>query len=101
MIVPAFLPPTQEPKPALSSFGDIEYSTNKAEAIIRTALCLRLKTDGNERKMPLPFSFPYLFYENGSRSRTTGSENGSGINGNAKTDKYDRKIDGNKRYAKT
>jgi hypothetical protein len=34
---------------------------------------------------------------NGSESRTAGSENGSGINGNTKTDKYDRKIDGNER----
>jgi len=33
--------------------------------------------------------------ENGSGSRTTGSENSSGIDGNTKTGKYDRKIDGN------
>jgi hypothetical protein len=30
---------------------------------------------------------------NGSESQTAGSENGSGINGNTKTGKYDRKID--------
>jgi hypothetical protein len=37
----------------------------------------------------------------GSRGRTTGSGNSSRINGNAKTDKYDRKIDGNEQYAGT
>jgi hypothetical protein len=58
---------------------------------------LRMKTDGNERKMSLPFSFSYLLYENGSGSGTAGSGNGSGINGNTKTGKYDRKIDGNER----
>jgi hypothetical protein len=61
----------------------------------------RMKTDGNGRKIALPFSFSYFFYGNGSGSRTTGNGNGSGINGNAKTNKYDRKIDGNERYVGT
>ena len=60
-----------------------------------------MKTDGNGRKIALPFSFSYFFYGNGSESRTTRSENGSGINGNAKMDKYDQKIDGNERYTGT
>jgi hypothetical protein len=60
-----------------------------------------MKTNGNGRKIALPFLFSYFFYGNGSGSRTTGSRNGSGINGNVKTDKYDRKIDGNERYAGT
>jgi hypothetical protein len=54
-----------------------------------------MKTDENERKMSLPFSFPYLLYENGSRSRTAGSGNGNEVNGNMKMGKYDRKIDRN------
>ena len=58
---------------------------------------LRMKMDGNERKIPLSFSFSYFFDENGSRSWTAGSENGSRINDNTKTGKYDRKIDGNRR----
>ena len=42
--------------------------------------------------------FVFIFFdENGSRNRTAGNENGSGINGNTKTGKYDRKIDGNER----
>jgi len=42
--------------------------------------------------------FIFIFLdENGSGSWTIGSENGSGINGNTKTDKYGRKIDGNER----
>jgi hypothetical protein len=60
-------------------------------------LQLRMKTDENEWKMLLPFSFPYLFYKNWSGRETAGSGNGSGINGNTKTGKYDRKIDGNER----
>jgi hypothetical protein len=47
---------------------------------------VKLKTDGNERKIG-----------NGNRSRTARSKNGSGINGNTKIGKYDRKIDGNER----
>jgi hypothetical protein len=46
--------------------------------------------DENGWKIALPFPFSYFF-----------DGNGSGINGNAKTDKYDRKIDGNKQYART
>jgi len=60
-----------------------------------------MKTDGNERKIALPFSFSYFFNGNRSGSRTTGSGNGNGINGNAETDKYDRKIDESGRYAGT
>ena len=56
-----------------------------------------MKTDGNERKIPLLFSFSYFFDGNGSGSWTAGSGNSSGINGNTKTGKYDRKIDGNGR----
>jgi hypothetical protein len=42
--------------------------------------------------------FVFIFLdENGNGSRTTGSENGCGINGNTKTGKYDRKIDRNER----
>jgi hypothetical protein len=42
--------------------------------------------------------FVFIFLDgNGSESRTTGSENDSGINGNTKMGKYDRKIDGNER----
>ena len=36
-------------------------------------------------------------FENRSGSQTDGNENGSGINGNTKIDKYDRKIDENER----
>jgi hypothetical protein len=42
--------------------------------------------------------FVFIFLDgNRSESRTAGSEKGSGINGNTKTDKYDRKINGNER----
>jgi hypothetical protein len=54
-----------------------------------------MKTDGNERKIALPFSFPFFFDGNRSGSRTAGNKNGSGINSNMKTGKYDRKINGN------
>jgi hypothetical protein len=59
--------------------------------------------DENGRKIALPFLFLYIYFfcRNESGRRTTGSENGSGINGNTKTDKYDWKIDGNERYAGT
>ena len=40
--------------------------------------------------------FVFIFFDrNRSGSWTAGNENGSGINGNTKMDKYDRKIDRN------
>jgi len=54
--------------------------------------------NGRKRTENRSIVFIFIFLdENGSGSRTTGSENGSGINGNTKTGKYDRKIDGNER----
>jgi hypothetical protein len=42
--------------------------------------------------------FVFIFLDgNRSGNRTAGNENGSGINGNTKMGKYDRKIDGNER----
>ena len=58
---------------------------------------LKLKTDGNDWKNR-SIGFVFIFLDgNGSGSRTAGNENGSGINGNTKTGKYDRKIDENER----
>jgi hypothetical protein len=54
--------------------------------------------NGRKRTENRSIVFVFIFLdENGSGSRTAGNENGSGINGNTKTGKYDRKIDGNKR----
>jgi hypothetical protein len=52
--------------------------------------------NGRKRTKNRSIVFIFIFLDkNGSGSRTTGSENGSRINGNTKTGKYDRKIDGN------
>jgi hypothetical protein len=56
---------------------------------------VRMKTEGNEQKIALSFSFSYFLDGNRSESWAVGSKNGSGINGNTKIGKYDRKIDGN------
>jgi hypothetical protein len=42
------------------------------------------------------FRLHIFFYKNGSGSQTAESGNSSGINGNTKTGKYDRKIYGNR-----
>jgi hypothetical protein len=50
--------------------------------------------NGRKRTENRSTIFVFVFLDgNGSGSRTAGSENGSGINGNTKTGKYDRKID--------
>jgi len=75
--VPAFLPPTQEPQPALSSdregkawfvFRSVTPNTRvQRKRQSRYPDCpMRLKTDGNEPKMPLPFPFQYFFTEIGA-----------------------------------
>ena len=52
--------------------------------------------DGNEQKIPLLFPFSYFLTETGAGAGAgQPGRNGSGINGNTKTGKYDRKIDGN------
>jgi hypothetical protein len=54
--------------------------------------------NGRKRTEKRSTIFVFIFLDgNRSGSRTARNENGSGINGNTKTGKYDRKIDGNER----
>ena len=54
--------------------------------------------NGRKRMENCPIVFVFIFLDgNRSGSRIAGNENGSGINGNTKTGKYDRKIDENER----
>jgi hypothetical protein len=63
-------------------------------------VCVRVSIVENGRKRTKNRSIVFVFIfldEDGSGNWTAGNENGSKINGNTKTDKYDREIDGNER----
>jgi len=66
---------------------------------VNKALSNTNKVENRRKRMENRYIiFIFIFLdENGSGRRTTGSENGSGINGNTKTGKYHRKINGNER----
>jgi hypothetical protein len=70
------------------------------ETLAQNVACCIVYIFENRRKRTENRSIVFVFiFLDGNRSgnRTAGNENGSRINGNTKTDKYDQEIDGNER----